>query len=108
MIEMHIARLCAERDIKNPTTVLRKLGIGPGIIDKYMKGKVRRLPLDHIEKLCLLFRCQPNDLFTWIPDNAADDYPENPLQSIKAKPTFDLAAKIKNMSLKEIKEKFGE
>ena len=104
---MHVARLCKERGIKNETTVLMKAGISQGVVDKYLKGKVKRLPLDHIEKLCLLFRCQPSDLFTWTPDSAADDYPENPLQVIKAKPAFDLASKINSMSLKEIKERFG-
>lgn len=107
MIQMHVARLCKERGITRPTSFLIKAGISQGVVTKYLKGKAKRVPLEHIEKLCLLFRCEPNDLFTWAPDHATDDYPENPLQAIRPKPELDLAAKIKGMSLQEIKERFG-
>jgi len=108
MIKMHIASLCEQRGIRNPASTLIKAGISQGIVTKYLKGKVKRLPLDHIEKLCLLFRCAPNDLFTWTPDKKTDDYPENPLQLIRQQTGFDLTAKIKSMTLEEIKKKFED
>jgi len=107
MIILDIARLCKERGIKHKTATLMKAGISQGIVNKYLKGQVKRLPLDHIEKLCLLFRCQPNDLFTWVPDDKLSDYPQNPMQAIRQKPSFNLEEKLKSMTLEEIKEKFG-
>ena len=107
MIILDIARLCKERGIKHKTATLMKAGISQGVIYKYLKGKIKNVPIDHIEKLCLLFRCQPNDLFTWVPDDKLSDYPENPMQAIRQKPSFNLEEKLKNMTLDEIKEKFG-
>ena len=108
MIEMNVRRMCRERGIPHPVSALMKAGIGQGIVSKYLEGKAQRVPLAHLEKLCLLFRCTPNELFTWTPAQKADDYPENPLQAIRHKPSFDLEEKLKGMSLDEIKRRLGE
>ena len=108
MIQLRIEELCKERGIKHPFTALKKAGIpGPTAI-LYLHHKKKTLVLDHTEKLCRLFRCAPNELFEWTPDNKAEDYPENPLQTIRKKATFDLEEKLKGMSVEEIKRRLGE
>ena len=39
------------------------------VMNKYYYGTIVRIPTLHIDKLCKLFNCQPNDLFEYIPDN---------------------------------------
>ena len=108
MIEINIKSLLLQRGIVHPVTALMKAGIGQGIVNKYLKGKVQRIPIKHIETLCSLLRCTPNDLFKWTPHQPADDNAGNPLQALRPKPSFNLQEKLKAMSLEEIKAKFGE
>lgn len=108
MIVLNIKALCKARGIKNAHAALCKAGISPHVATAYLKGKKPQFVTAHIELLCRLLRCTPNDLFKWQPDTAADDYPENPLQAIRHKPLLNLEQKLKNMSIKEIEEKFGE
>ena len=107
MITLNIKELCRERGIAHPLTALMKAGISVSVAQAYLKDKKDRFQVQHVEKLCRLLRCTPNDLFTWTPDSKAEDYPENPLQAIRHKPSFDLEKKLKGMSLAEIKKRFG-
>ena len=107
MITLNIRELCRERGITHPLTALMKTGISVAVAQAYLKDKKDRIVVQHIGKLCTLLRCTPNDLFTWTPDSKAEDYPENTLQAIRHKPSFDLAKKLNGMSLEEIKKRFG-
>jgi DNA-binding Xre family transcriptional regulator len=108
MIVINVKQLCKLRGIKHPHVALKKAGISHYIASEYLSGKKSTFVTGHIEKLCKLLRCTPNDLFKWVPDQAADDYAENPLQAIRQQPTFDLEDKLKTMSLDEIKKKFEQ
>ena len=108
MIVLNIKQLCRERGIKHPLAELKKAGISHFVASAYMKEKKVLFVTQHLETLCTLLRCTPNDLFKWVPDDPHADYPENPMQAIRQKPSFNLEEKLKNMTLEEIKAKFGE
>lgn len=108
MIYLNIKELCHARGIKNPLTTLKKAGISQYVAHEYLKGEKHRFVTKHVEILCKLLRCTPNDLFVWIPDEPADDYPENPLQGIRKKPRLNLNEKLKTMTVEEIERVFGE
>lgn len=105
---LNIKQLCHERGIKHPLAELKKAGISHFVASAYLKEKKPQFVMAHIEILCNLLRCTPNDLFKWVPDDKKDDYPENPLQTIRKKPSFNLEERLKGMTLEEIKKKFGE
>jgi hypothetical protein len=63
------------------------------------------LLLNHIEILCKLFNCAPNDLFLWVPNNPQDDYPQNPLQAIRNQALPDLHKILGSMSIEEVKKR---
>ena len=107
MIKLKIMELCKAKGVRHPRTALEKAGISITKATQYLSGKTNRLMVDDAEKLCRLLRCTPNDLLEWTPDNQAEDYPENPLQTIRKKPTINIEEKLKNMTLEEIREKFG-
>jgi DNA-binding Xre family transcriptional regulator len=107
MIRLRIAELCREKGIKPPLAALKKAGISAIKGRQYLAAKTNRLMVDDSEKLCRLLRCTPNDLLEWTPDNAAEDYAENPLQAIRKKPSINIEEKLKSMTLEEVREKFG-
>ncbi|MBS4022981.1 MAG: helix-turn-helix transcriptional regulator [Dethiobacter sp.] len=43
-------------------------GIRPGTASKLWHGTVKRLEIDHLDKLCKTLDCQPGDLFEYVPD----------------------------------------
>ncbi len=108
MIEFNIRALFKLRGINEPLVAMRKLGIGQNIASKFLTGKKDYILKDHIEKLCRLLRCTPNDLFVWTPDNDAEDFAENPLQKIRKTDLPELDKYISNLSVEELKEKLGE
>lgn len=105
MITLQIKELCTLRGIKSPLGAITKAGISQQIAFKYLQGEKRNLTLKHIEMLCKLLRCTPNDLFAWKPDNKTDDYPENPLQQIRKQPLPDMQKVIARLSLEEVRKR---
>jgi DNA-binding Xre family transcriptional regulator len=105
MLTLQINKLCVARGVKTPLTAMRKAGISQQIAFKYLQGKKKNLMIDHIEKLCMLLRCTPNDLFAWTPDDKNQDYPENPLQKISKQELPDLQKVIGGLSLEEVRKR---
>ena len=56
------------RGIKNPYTLLVKAGISSHSASDLLKSNVRGMRLDHLEKVCILLNCTPNDLLVWKKD----------------------------------------
>ena len=105
MIKLQIKELCILRGIKTPLVALRKAGISQKVANQYLTGKKKHILLNHIELLCKLLRCTPNDLFAWMPDNKAEDVPENPLQKLRQQSLPDLQKVIGSLSLDEVKKR---
>lgn len=83
-----------------------KLGIRHDDAHKYMSGKKQWIVIEHIEKLCLFLRCQPNDLFEWEPDDKLQDDPNQPLQKLKPKTPFKVEDELEKLTPDEIRELF--
>jgi DNA-binding Xre family transcriptional regulator len=105
MLTLQIKDLCRLRGIKAPLNALIKAGISQTVASGYLTGKKKHLLLKHIEILCELLRCYPNDLFAWTPDDKSKDYPENHLQKIRKQSLPDLQKVIGSLSLEEVKKK---
>ena len=68
MIKFKIHILMAEKRMTQKD-VMEATGIKTTVMNKYYYGTIVRIPTLHIDKLCKLFNCQPNDLFEYIPDD---------------------------------------
>jgi len=106
MIRLRIKALMKEKGIKAPFKAMVKLGIRHDDAHKYMSGIKQWIVIEHIEKLCLFLRCQPNDLFEWVPDDKLQDHPNQPLQKLKPKPPFVLDDAAKDLTPDELRELF--
>lgn len=107
MIEFQIKEMMQAKGVKSVYTKLIKAGMSYSTAQGFMTGKRDSMSLKHAEIFCNLLRCTPNELLAWTPDNQAEDYPENPLQAIRKRPTINIEEKLKSMTLEEIKKKFA-
>ncbi len=105
MITFQIKELCDLRGLKNPVNSMRIAGISFNIAMHYYQGSKKNLSLKHIEILCKLLRCTPNDLFVWTPDSEAENFAGNPLQQISRHTLPDLHQLIGTMNLDEVKKR---
>ena len=98
MLKLDVRRGFDVRGVKNPVTFLIKNGINRSTASKLYRGEVEFVRLGHLEKLCSLLRCTPNDLLSFTPDakNVIDE--DHPLNALKrdraAKNISEMAAKL--------------
>lgn len=105
MLELNLKRIFKARGIDMPYKFLVKNGFVPFTAHKYKNGKVEHMRLDHIEKLCILLNCTPNEMFEWTPDDLLDDRKDNPLQKIrKREKKLEISKILSRMSLEKLEE----
>ena len=102
MIVLNIYNLCRLRGIAHPHKALYNAGISKKVAHEYLSGKKKTIVIAHIEILCVLLNCQPNNLFTWQPANKEEDLPNHPLQAVRNKPLPDSIAHLQTMSVEEV------
>jgi len=83
MLKINVTKVMEARGIAKPYSFMVKNGFTPAKASKIAKGDVEFLRLDHVEKLCGLLNCLPNDLFEWTPQDRKEDTPTHPLQGIR-------------------------
>jgi DNA-binding Xre family transcriptional regulator len=104
MIHLNITALAKLRGMRHPHRQLVHAGISDKVARDYLKGKKDRLVVQHIEILCELFNCSPNELFVWQPDNKAKDTPQHPLQVIRQQPLPDTIQALQHVPVAEVKK----
>lgn len=105
MLQLNLTRIFKARGIEQPYRFLVKNGFVSFTAHKYKNGKVEHIRLDHIEKLCVILKCTPNDLFEWRPTDLLDDYPEHPLQKIRSRDKkMEINQLLGKMSLEQLEE----
>ena len=71
----------------SPFYLRKEGGFSRGISNKLAKGNSRSISFHDLELLCKLFRCTPNDLLEWVPDNINEEkdasHPLAPLKKEK-------------------------
>lgn len=105
MLNLNLNRILKARGIDTPYKFLVRNGFVPFTAHKYKNGKVEHMRLDHIEKLCILLNCTPNDIFEWVPDDLLDDRPDHPLQKIrKREKKLEINKLLSKMSMAQLEE----
>ncbi len=107
MIQLRLKQLMKEKGVKSPLSALTKAGISQGVAQKYLTHKKIWILFKDIEILCLLLRCEPNDLFEYTPDDKRVPDETQPLNALKPKPIFDAFEAMKKMSPDEIRKRLG-
>ncbi len=83
MLIYNFKRVFQARGIDKPRDFLIKNGFPRGIASSIAINKVDRFALKHLEKVCLLLNCTPNDLIEWKPGNKKQDNADTALYALK-------------------------
>ena len=67
MIKFRLKVLLAMNDM-NQKQLAEKTGIRPPTISAICTGTAKHLPVDVLEKICAVLKCQPGDFIQYIPD----------------------------------------
>lgn len=83
MLKYNFDRVFKARGINRPFSYLKNAGFTVNMAVNINRSKVARLHVKHLEQLCLLLRCTPNDFMAWEPENEEQAPKNHPLYQIK-------------------------
>lgn len=105
MLNLNLLPIFKARGIERPYSFLVKAGLTSHTANSLLNSKTRIFRLDHIEKLCLILKCEPNDLLVWHPGKnevIADNHPMIRLKH-DGSTALDLKETLSKMSYRELK-----
>lgn len=82
MLKYNFNRIFTIRGFENPHSFLVKNGFTYNIAHRIVNNKIDKLSIKHIEQLCLIFHCTPNDLMEYTPDSKIDNNKDHPLNQL--------------------------
>jgi hypothetical protein len=82
MLKFNFARILRARGIDKPYRFLLKQGYSSNTAYRISRDMGNELNLKSIERLCILFKCTPNDLLEWKPGKDDTDIEDHPLHSL--------------------------
>jgi len=105
MLVFNPQRMFALRMIDKPHSMLVKNGFAKSSATNLLKYLNLRITVEHVEKLCLILNCTPNDLFEWR-SRANESIPENhALNSLKRhEKSENLTDLIKNIPVEKLSQ----
>ena len=105
MLSLNLRPIFKARGIEKPYTFLVKAGFTPYTATVLINNKSKAFRIRHIELLCSVLLCEPNDLFLWTPEKDKV-YAENfPLFKLRANEAVEnWKAKLATMPFDELKE----
>jgi DNA-binding Xre family transcriptional regulator len=105
MIKLRVKQLLEMKGEKFPRKAMVRLGISEKVATKYLKSAKEEIGLQHMEWMCLFFRCEPSELFEWVPDRPGENDPTQPLQKLKPKKRLNTTELLKKMTPDEIRKR---
>lgn len=85
MLIYNFKRVFKARGIENPPAFLVNHGFSRNVASRIANNKTNKILLRHLEKVCLLLNCTPNDILEWKPDNKSKDHADTALFVLKKK-----------------------
>lgn len=61
-LKNNVRLLMAKNDIPSIIELERRSGVSRQVLDRFIKGKSKRLDFDTVVKLCDVFNCEPGEL----------------------------------------------
>ncbi|MFN8277921.1 MAG: helix-turn-helix transcriptional regulator [Chitinophagales bacterium] len=105
MLQLNLKRIFKARGVQQPYKFLTDGGFVSFTAHKYKNAQVRQIRLDHIERLCILLNCTPNDIFEWFPDDLLENRNDHPLNCIRQREkTVDINKKLARLPLQKLEE----
>lgn len=102
MLTYNLGRLFTAYGITNDVQFLERIGFSAPVSRWIAGKKFRVLTPDKIEKLCYAFRCTPNDLMEWKPDNPEQMEQDIPLKKLVAKEQINVVSAVKGIPFEKL------
>lgn len=107
MLKISLKRVFALRGIEKPSGFMFKNGINRQTTYNLLRQETSVVKIEHIELLCRLLKCTPNDLFEW-EDDAKPLSANHPLSDLKRTQTIQsIKETIKDVPLAEMERLAG-
>jgi Cro/C1-type HTH DNA-binding domain len=105
MLSLNVIPIFKDCGIDRPFSFLVKAGLSPHSANAIINSSTRTFRLDHIELLCRVLVCEPNDLLHYTPYKEHPLSPDHPLNNIKqTKTPNDIKETLTTMPYKQLKE----
>ncbi|MES2764207.1 MAG: helix-turn-helix transcriptional regulator [Bacteroidota bacterium] len=105
MIYLNLKPIFEAKGINNPNHFLWKNGFTRYTAHILLNNTKEGINFDHLEKLCLLLSCSPNDLFTWRNTNSSNVLPTHSLEKlIKEKGKGSITKTLEKLPVNKLKE----
>ena len=82
MIALNLKAILLDREIKDHSSFLHANGFTWPTISRMLNNKCKGISFKHMEMLCTLLHCTPNDLILWTGDNGAQPQKLQPLHHL--------------------------
>ena len=105
MLHLNLKPIFEARGIERPYTYLVKAGISRATAHNILSSKTRVFRFDHIELLCSVLICEPNDLLSYTPDSQMTLPESHPLNNLRKEEAYQSSIKdsLANIPYKELK-----
>lgn len=103
MIQLNIRRVFALRGIEKPLKLMIQAGISRATASNLLNNSVDSINSTHLEKLCEMLNCEPNDLYQWTPSANTQNVETHPLKNLRRTQSVqNLSEMLKNVPLDKI------
>lgn len=106
MLTFEIKRILKTRGIDEPYRWLVKNGFVSQTVHSWLNYQLGYIKPNHLERLCLLLNCTPNDLFDWREDGKTVVHDTHALRTLIKQKT-DIQTTLRELPLDKL-EKLGE
>lgn len=105
MLYLNLQAIFEAKGIDNPANYLWKNGFTRHTAHNLLYNKTEGINFKHLEQLCLVLQCTPNDLFNWQNENKLLNEEIHPLKQIKKERNKgNISQKIKAMPLSKLND----
>jgi hypothetical protein len=105
MLQLRVRFLLESKGIPNPFNYLIKMGFTPNVATRVLNGKIERIGISQVNRLCTALVCTPNELFAWKPAKDESLSAQHPLLGLIRNDTpFNIIGKIEHLSMDQLKE----
>lgn len=105
MLRLDLQGMMRRREIQNPYRFLVQNGFNYHTAGRLLHNERDSIPYKHLEKLCLLFQCTPNDLLVWQKPKDVLVSGDHPLHQLKPKKNeVNILKKLEQLPLDKLEE----
>lgn len=111
MLKLNLTGIFKARNITKPYSYLVKAGFSPNVATRIANNQVDSMQFRHIELLCFILNCEPNDLFSWTPDtkiSVSENHSLNKLKKASDADSLNLIAQLSYKQLLKLSEKIED